>query len=87
MVTPTPTGFVDLLDLDDETNIVKNEHNENKNNEKPIENMTVIKIEEPLVQKEIEEQKPNNPFSFDFNSLSKNETQKKEIDHIDILFG
>lgn len=81
MTTPTPSGFVDLLDLD-EPIILK------KENEPTNENMTVINIGGEIAPKENEENKSNpNPFSFDFNSLSKKETQKKEVDQIDILFG
>ena len=38
--------------------------------------------------KQKEEEKNNNPFDFDFNLLSKKEnTPKKGVDQIDILFG
>ena len=102
--TSTPSDFVDLLDLEDPIqlkNPATTNYNNNNNAQKPEEqeNMTIIKInekkEDNLVinnNKPDEESKNNNPFSFDFNFLSKNQTKqqntpKKEVDQIDILFG
>jgi hypothetical protein len=84
-ITPIPSDFVDLLDLEDPV------HLRNPTNVTPQpENMTLIKIEEkkeesPLKNKE--EVKNNNPFDFDFTFLSKKEEPNKKLDQIDILFG
>ena len=82
--TNTPASdFVDLLDLEDPIQL------------KPSSNVTPgqenIEKKEGGNLKQKEEEKNNNPFDFDFNLLSKKEkkenTPKKEVDQIDILFG